>query len=221
MTVRPSGRTWRGLSCAAAIAALVMGAALVEGVQTAQDLEALKDPARFTEEAPATYRARFDTSKGAFVIEVHRDWAPLAADRFYNLVKSGFYDETRFFRVVEGFVVQFGMSGDPTVQAAWNRARLQDEPVTQTNTRGFVTFTKESMPNTRYTMVFINLADNSRLDGSGFPPFGQVVSGMEVVDSLYSGYGEKPDQRRMLRQGNAYLQETFPELDYVRTATIE
>jgi peptidyl-prolyl cis-trans isomerase A (cyclophilin A) len=218
MTARLSGRALRGLWCAGVIVALV---GVVEAAQL--DVQALKDPSRFTEEAPATYRARFDTSKGVFVIEVHRDWAPLAADRFYNLVKGGFYDDTRFFRVVEGFVAQFGMSGDPVVQAAWNRARLQDEPVVQSNTRGFVTFTKESMPSTRYTMVFINLADNSRLDQSGFPPFGQVVSGMEVVDSLYSGYGDDkgPDQRRMLRQGNAYLQESFPELDYVRTAVVE
>jgi peptidyl-prolyl cis-trans isomerase A (cyclophilin A) len=204
------------------VAAVVAVGGLAE-VAAQVDLEALEDPSRFTEEAPATYRARFDTSKGVFVVEVHREWAPLAADRFYNLVRSGFYDGTRFFRVVEGFVAQFGMSGDPAVQAAWTRARLQDEPVVRSNTRGFVTFTKESMPNTRYTMVFINLADNSRLDQSGFPPFGQVVSGMEVVDSLYSGYGDDrgPDQRRMLRQGNAYLQESFPELDYVETAVVE
>jgi peptidyl-prolyl cis-trans isomerase A (cyclophilin A) len=127
------------------VAAVVAVGGLAE-VAAQVDLEALEGPSRFTEEAPATYRARFDTSKGVFVVEVHREWAPLAADRFYNLVRSGFYDGTRFFRVVEGFVAQFGMSGDPAVQAAWNRARLQDEPVVRSNTRGFVTFTKESMP---------------------------------------------------------------------------
>jgi peptidyl-prolyl cis-trans isomerase A (cyclophilin A) len=182
----------------------------------------LLDPAELTEQAPGVFSARFETSQGPFVIEAHREWAPLAADRFYNLVKNGFYDGTRFFRVIEGFMVQFGMNGDPAVQKAWQTARLRDEPVKQSNTRGFVSFTQESMPNTRFTMIFINTVDNSFLDKQGFAPFGRVVAGMEVVDKLYSGYGRAnvPDQRRMLREGNAYLEAEYPKLDYVKTATL-
>lgn len=185
-------------------------------------IEKLKDPSRLTETAPASYRAVFDTSQGEFVIEAQRGWAPLAADRFYNLVKNGFYDDTRFFRVVSGFVAQFGLHADPAVQSPWRTAGLKNEPVMQSNTRGFVSFTQESMPNTRFTMVFINYADNSRLDKDGFAPFGRVVSGMDVVDRLYSGYSgaSAPDQRRILRQGNAYLLENYPQLDYVKTARI-
>jgi peptidyl-prolyl cis-trans isomerase A (cyclophilin A) len=190
---------------------------------SAQDaFEKLRDTTQLTETAPPAYRARFDTSQGPFVIEVHREWAPLAADRFYNLVKNGFYDETRFFRVVSGFVAQFGLHAEPSVQARWQTARMKDEPVVQSNTRGRVSFTQESMPGTRFTMVFINYADNSRLDKSGFAAFGEIVSGMDVVDALYGGYGtdNAPDQRRILRQGNAYLLENYPMLDYVKTARI-
>ncbi len=182
----------------------------------------LSDPAALAEKAPDLFRARFDTSKGAFVMEVHREWAPNAADRFYNLVKNGFYDGTRFFRVLDGFMVQFGLHGDPAIQAAWQSAALPDEPATQSNTRGFVTFTKESAPNTRYTQLFINYRDNSYLDADGFAPFAQVVSGMEVVDMLYAGYGRQnvPDQRRIIREGNAYLQQDYPKLDIIKRATI-
>ncbi len=182
----------------------------------------LKDPATLTEQAPASYRARFDTSKGPFVIEVTREWAPQAADRFYNLVKNGFYDGARFFRVLDGFMAQFGLNGTPDIQRPWQSAGIPDEPVMQSNLRGFVSFAKESMPNTRFTMVFVNFADNSFLDKDGFPPFGQVVTGMDVVDKLYSGYGRQnqPDQRRILREGNAYLQADYPLLDFIRKATL-
>ena len=203
---------------AAVFTGILLASGLAAGGQDA--LEKLKDPAQLNETAPGTYRARFDTSEGEFVIEAHREWAPLGADRFYNLVKNGFYDDARFFRVVSGFVAQFGLHADPTVQSRWRLAGLRDEPVVRSNTRGYVSFTQENMPNTRFTMVFINYGDNSRLDKSGFAPFGRVVSGMEVVDALYSGYENTPDQRRILRQGNAYLQESFPMMDYVRTARI-
>jgi peptidyl-prolyl cis-trans isomerase A (cyclophilin A) len=175
------------------------------------------------EQAPATFRARFDTSQGAFVIEVTREWAPLGADRFFTLVKSGFYDGARFFRVLSGFMAQFGLNGDPSIQAAWASANLVDEPPKQSNLRGFVTFAKESSPNSRYTMVFINYKDNSYLDADGFAPFGQVVVGMEVVDKLYAGYGRTnvPDQRRIKNDGNAYLSAEYPQLDFVKKATIE
>jgi peptidyl-prolyl cis-trans isomerase A (cyclophilin A) len=186
-------------------------------------VETLKNPAQLSERAPDSFRARFDTSQGAFVIAVEREWAPLAADRFYNLVKNGFYNETRFFRVLDGFMAQFGLHADPSVQSAWRSANLKDEPVVKSNTRGFVSFTRESSPNSRYTMIFINYKDNSYLDADGFAPFGQVVSGMEIADRLYSGYGRQniPDQRRILREGNAYLLAEYPKLDFVKTATIE
>jgi peptidyl-prolyl cis-trans isomerase A (cyclophilin A) len=186
---------------------------------------ALSDPAALTEQAPATYKARFDTTKGAFVIEVLRAWAPRAADRFYNLVKNGFYDDVRFFRVLDGFMAQFGINGDPALMAKWRVARIPDDPVTQSNRRGTVSFATAG-PNTRTTQVFINYGDNSNLDGMGFAPFGRVVSGMEVVDSLHAGYGEGapngrgPDQRRMQMEGNAYLKQNFDKLDYIRKATI-
>jgi peptidyl-prolyl cis-trans isomerase A (cyclophilin A) len=186
-------------------------------------IEKLKDPAQLTEQAPDQYRARFDTSKGVFVIGVTREWAPLAADRFYNLVKNGFYNDSRFFRVLSGFMAQWGLHADASVQSAWRTANLKDEPVKKSNTRGFVSFTRESSPNSSYTMIFINYKDNSYLDADGFAPFGEVVSGMDVVDRLYSGYGRQnvPDQRRILRDGNAYLLAEYPRLDYVKSATVE
>ena len=180
----------------------------------------LNDPSALTETAPELFRARFDTSKGPFVIEVHREWAPIAADRFYNLVKHGFYDGTRFFRVRPGFMAQFGINGTPEIQSAWQRAFLRDEPVAKSNTRGFVSFTTEGRPQSRFTQIFINYGDNSRLDADGFAPFGEVVAGMDVVDKLFSPPDPQPDQRRILREGNAYLQAEFPKLDFVKKATI-
>jgi peptidyl-prolyl cis-trans isomerase A (cyclophilin A) len=188
--------------------------------------QGLTNPAALTEQAPATYKAKFDTSKGAVVIEVHRDWAPTGADRFYNLVKNGFFDDVRFFRVVSGFMVQFGINGNPDVSRVWREARIKDDPVKQSNKRGFITFATAG-PNTRTTQVFINFADNAGLDRQGFAPFGQVTTGMNVVDGLYSGYGEGapqgqgPDQGRLQAEGNAYLAKGFAKLDYVKKATIE
>jgi peptidyl-prolyl cis-trans isomerase A (cyclophilin A) len=204
-------------------AAFVLALFALQGLATAG---ALSDPASLTEKAPAVYKAKFDTSKGAFVVEVHRDWAPNGADRFYNLVKNGFYDNTRFFRVIEGFMVQFGINGDPNIAAAWRDANIKDDPVKQSNQRGTITFATAGR-DTRTTQVFINFGDNSALDGQGFAAFGKVVSGMEVVDSLYNGYGEGapdgngPDQGRLQQQGNAYLQKAFPKLDFIKKATIE
>ena len=198
------------------LVALMAALAVPASAQTAR----LKDPSQLTETAPEVFRARFETSKGPFVIEVHRAWAPIAADRFYNLVKNGFYDGTRFFRVRPGFMAQFGLNGDPAVQQVWQTAPLRDDPVSQKNLRGFVSFTNESRPQSRFTQIFINYADNSYLDADGFAPFGQVVSGMENVDKLY-GYerGKEPDQRRILSGGNEYLKE-FPQLDFVKKATL-
>ena len=210
------------------ITSLFMTAALAVWVTPAALAQTsnLTNPAALNEKAPATYKAKFDTSKGLFVVEVRRDWAPNGADRFYNLVKNGFFDNTRFFRVVPNFMVQFGINGDPKVSAPWRGARIQDDKVTQSNKRGHITFAT-SGPNSRTTQVFINFKDNTFLDGQGFAPFGQVVTGMNVVDALYSGYGEGapsgkgPDQGRIQMEGNDYLTKSFPQLDYVKKASIE
>jgi peptidyl-prolyl cis-trans isomerase A (cyclophilin A) len=191
---------------------------------------ALKDPAALKEMAPATYKVNFDTSAGAFVVEVHRDWAPNGADRFYNLVKNGFYDNARFFRVISGFMVQFGINGDPSVNAALRNARIPRDPVKESNKRGYITFAMQGGPNgpdTRTTQVFINFRENANLDGIGFAPFGMVTKGMDVVDKLYAGYGEGapggngPSQERLQSEGNAYLTKDFSKMDYIKKATIE
>jgi peptidyl-prolyl cis-trans isomerase A (cyclophilin A) len=208
---------------------IVMVAAMMPALVGAQaDLSKakLKNPASFTDKAPATYKAKFDTSKGAFVIAVHRDWAPLGADRFYNLVNGGFYDDCRFFRVLDDFMAQIGINGSPAVQSAWRDARIADDPVKGNNKRGFVSFATAG-PGTRTTQFFINFKDNSSLDKSGFAPFGEVTSGMDVVDKLYSGYGEGaprgkgPEQGKIQSEGNAYLMKDFPKLDSVKKASIE
>jgi peptidyl-prolyl cis-trans isomerase A (cyclophilin A) len=180
----------------------------------------LRNPASFTEQAPATYQATFDTSKGAFVIEVTRDWAPNGADRFYNLVKGGYYDDTRFFRVIPGFMVQWGMHGNPAVNKAWSSTTLKDDPVKQSNKEGYVSFAAKPTPNSRTTQVFINFVDNVRLDKSGFAPFGRVVKGMDVVNKINAQYREQPQQGEIEAQGNAYLNKEFAKLDYIKTATI-
>jgi peptidyl-prolyl cis-trans isomerase A (cyclophilin A) len=193
---------------------------------SAQAQANLATPANLNEKAPATYKAKFDTSKGVFVVEVTRDWAPNGADRFYNLVKNGFYDNVRFFRVISGFMVQFGISGDPKISAPWREARIADDPVKQSNKRGYITYAMAG-PNTRTSQVFINFGDNANLDNSGFSPFGRVISGMDVVDKLNAEYGEGaprgrgPDQGRVQTEGNAYLQRDFGRLDFVKKATIE
>lgn len=172
------------------------------------------------EKAPDTYKVKLDTSKGPFVIEVHRSWAPLGADHFYSLVKSGFYNDVRFFRVVPNFMVQFGMNGDPKVQSAHNTT-IKDDPAKESNKRGYVTFAKTGAPNSRSTQIFINFKDNAFLDAQGFAPIGQVVSGMDIVDKINAEYREQPKQDEIRASGNAYLTREFPKLDYVKTATIE
>ena len=180
----------------------------------------------FATQAPDSFRARFATTKGDFVIAVHRAWAPLGADRFYNLVRSGFYDGVRFFRVMPGFMAQFGIHGDTAVTTAWRERRIPDDPVRRTNVRGMVTFATGG-PGTRTTQIFINYGNNDRLDGMGFAPFGQVVEGMEVVDKLFGEYGEGaprgrgPDQFRLNVEGEKYLARQFPKLDKINTATVE
>jgi peptidyl-prolyl cis-trans isomerase A (cyclophilin A) len=180
------------------------------------------EPRTLTEQAPKKFKINFETSKGSFEVLVKREWSPLGADRLYNLVRSGFYNGVRFFRVVDGFVAQFGISGDPVVSRAWQSATIEDDPVVQTNKRGMVSFAKAGK-NSRTTQLFINLVDNTRLDQLGFSPVGKVTKGMEeVVDRLYSGYGEKltKDQYKIVAGGNSFLNKSFPHLDYILTATI-
>ena len=186
---------------------------------------ALLDPSLATEKAPDVFKAKFMTSKGDFTVTVHRLWAPVGADRFYNLVKIGFYDAERFFRVMDGFMCQWGINGDFAVNAKWHDANIADDPVTQSNKRGFVTFAT-SGKDSRTTQVFISAADNSNLDADGFAPFGTVTDGMAVVDSLYKSYGDGPpqgsgpDQARLQSEGNDYLKNSFPKLDWIKGARI-
>jgi peptidyl-prolyl cis-trans isomerase A (cyclophilin A) len=209
------------LVLAAALASTSAAGALKQAASAA-----LKNPAALKETAPAIYKVNFDTSAGAFVVEVHRDWAPQGADRFYNLVTNGFYDGARFFRVIPGFMAQFGINGDPAVSAPWRGARIPDDPVKQSNRRGYITFAHGGA-GTRTTQVFINFGDNTNLDTLGFPPFGRVTAGMAVVDKINGEYGDGPpngrgpDQTRVQMEGNAYLMKGFPKLDYIKTATIE
>lgn len=182
--------------------------------------------AAFQATPPDSFQVRFDTSKGEFTVLVHTDWAPNGAQRFYNLVRNGFFTNVRFFRVIDGFMAQFGMNGDPAVDAAWQRQTIPDDPVLHSNTRGTLTFAATRAPNSRGTQLFINLVDNSRLDGMRFAPIGEVTEGMGVVDQLYSGYGEGapngqgPDQGRIATEGNSYLEKDFPQLDYIKSASL-
>lgn len=171
------------------------------------------------DQAPANYQVKFDTSAGEFLVDVKRELAPNGADRFHELVKNGFYNECRFFRVVPNFVVQFGINGDPEVQKKWRDARIADDKVLTTNARGTLTFAT-SGPNSRTSQLFINLKDNGRLDERGFSPFAKVIKGIEVVDKITAQYGERPDQGQIQARGNAYLKESFPRLDYIKSATI-
>lgn len=177
------------------------------------------DPSKLTEHAPETFKAQFDTTKGKVTIEVTRSLAPNGADRFYNLVRSGYFKDIGFFRVVPGFMCQFGLHGDPAVSAKWRDANLTDDPVKGSNTRGTITFATAG-PNTRTTQLFINYGNNTFLDGQGFAPFGKVVEGMDVVDQINSEYRENPSQGRIQMQGNAYLKKDFPNLDYIKSASI-
>jgi peptidyl-prolyl cis-trans isomerase A (cyclophilin A) len=184
------------------------------------------DPARASRQAPDVFSARFATTKGDFVVEVRRSWAPHGADRFFNLVSMGFYDDTRFFRAIAGFMVQFGIPADPAVAGKWQDARIADDPVLQSNRRGLMAFAQTGAPNSRTTQVFIDYGDNAQLDASNFAPFGKVVQGMNVVDSLYAGYGEGapngtgPSQSRVQTEGNAYLDGAFPKLDRILNARV-
>ena len=206
-----------------------LAASLVLSVACGSDAKSSSDvglpPKTAATQAPDVFRVKFETSRGSFVLEAHRAWAPRGVDRLYQLVQSGFFDNTRFFRAVSGFMVQFGVHGEPGVNAAWETLAIPDDSVTQSNKRSFMSFAMGG-PGTRTTQVFINLVDNTALDGMGFAPIAQVIEGMAVVDSLYSGYGDGapagfgPDQMRIMSEGNAYLERDFPKLDFIRTARL-
>jgi peptidyl-prolyl cis-trans isomerase A (cyclophilin A) len=195
--------------------------------QSAAPVSPLLQPASpaMNQPAPARFKVLFETTEGDFMVDVDSALAPVGARRFYNLVRNGYYDGVRFFRVVPGFVVQFGISGEPTVAAAWRQARIPDDLTRASNTRGAVTFAT-SGPNTRTVQVFINLGDNARLDAMGFAPIGRVTGGMDVVERFYAGFGDGPprgrgpEQNRLQAEGDAYLQREFPQLDRVVRARV-
>lgn len=210
------------------VACLVAGLAIVSGARAEapkgappNPRQALLKPELAKDRAPDRFQVKFETSKGTFVIEVTRAWSPLGADRFYNLARAGYYDGIRFFRVVPNFVVQFGLHGEPAVSQAWSKHRIQDDPVKESNTKGTVTYAK-SGPNTRTTQVFVNLGDNSRLDEQGFSPFGKIVEGLDVVEKLNGEYGDTLTklQGKIVAEGNAFLAQRAPKLDFIKKATI-
>ena len=176
-------------------------------------------PSTLRAKAPDVYKVKFTTTKGDVIIQVNRAWAPRGADRFYNLIRAGFYKDAAFFRVLPRFVAQFGIPANPAVGAAWENAKIIDDPVTQSNKRGTLTFATAG-PNTRTTQIFINFSDNAALDSQGFAPFGVVTEGMDIVDKFFSGYGESPDQGQITRVGKPYLDRSFPNLDRIVNASI-
>jgi peptidyl-prolyl cis-trans isomerase A (cyclophilin A) len=180
-------------------------------------------PSMLKEKAPETFQVKFETTRGDFAMDVTRAWAPIGVDRFYNLVKHHYYDNMVVFRAVPGFVVQFGISSYPAVNAAWRNADIQDDPVTQSNKRGFVTYAKTSQPNSRSTQIFISFKDNSFLDSQGFAPFATIdAAGMKVVEMLYDQYGDQPtnEQDQISKLGKSYLDSKYPKLDVIKHATV-
>ncbi len=205
--------------CGAVATTTVLGTAV--GSIQADD----KDPKTpKPDSVPEKFLVKFETSKGDVVIAVNRAWSPIGAARFYDAVQAGFYDECRFFRVVPGFMVQWGINGDPEVQSKWRKAEINDDKVPAkdlaSNTRGYITFAKSGKPHSRTTQLFINYGDNDRLDEMGFTPFGQVIQGMEIIDKINSKHRERPDQGAIQQEGNAYLKAEFPDLDFIKKATI-
>ena len=193
--------------------------------EESQAMNKLLFPSKLNEQAPEKFQVKLNTTKGEVILDVTRAWAPNGADRFYNLIKNGYFTDIAFFRVISGFMAQFGIHGDPQVSSMWREANIADDPVKVSNSRGMVSFATAG-PDTRTTQLFINYGDNSFLDGQGFSPFAKVSKGMEAIDNLYSGYGEGqpsgngPNQGAIQMQGNAYLQKYFTKLDYIKSAEI-
>ncbi len=177
-------------------------------------------PAVWPEKAPEVFKVKFACTMGDFVIECHKDWAPIGVERFFELAKSGFFNDGGFFRVVPGFVVQFGLPADPGLAATWRTKTLKDEPVKKGNAKGMVTFAKTNAPNSRTTQLFINLGDNAQLDGMGFSAFGQVVEGMDIVQKINAEYGQNPRQDLIQSMGNEYLKQAFPRMDFVKSVSL-
>jgi cyclophilin family peptidyl-prolyl cis-trans isomerase len=216
------------LLLALAAVASCRGASVPSPVPSAAARSALRNPESpfWKEPAPAAFRVRFETTQGSFVVQVTREWAPLGADRFYGLVRSGFFDDSRFFRVRPAYIAQFGLPGDPAIAAVWKDRAFPDDPPRTSNVRGTLGYAMTG-PNTRTTQIYINLVDNKQLDPQGFAPFARVVEGMDVVDRLYSGYGETAgggvragQQGRILAEGNAHLDRDFPKLDHLVRAVV-
>ncbi len=183
----------------------------------AKDFEIIP-PEQMPEKAPDIFKVRFECSNGSFTVECYKEWAPIGVEHFYDLLKVKFYDEARFFRVVPGFVVQFGIAGNPQLNMKYGEKTIKDDPVKHSNLKGTITYAKTSLPNSRSTQLFINLNDNIRLDSMGFAPIGRVIEGMDVVERINPKYGEMPDQTMIKLQGNTYLERMFPELDYIKRA---
>lgn len=187
--------------------------------EEAKPAVAVEDTSKWPTTAPDVFKLKFECSNGDFVLELHKDWAPLGVERFYEICKEGVYNDARFFRVVPGFMVQWGIPADPNLAAQWKEATIKDDPVIQTNSPGMISFAT-SGPHSRTTQVFINYGDNKRLDGMGFAPFGKVVEGMDVVKAINAQHGERPNQGMIQAKGNEYLKAAFPELDYVKTVRL-
>jgi peptidyl-prolyl cis-trans isomerase A (cyclophilin A) len=206
--------------CGAAFAQTKSTTAASTAKKSPAPARSLLDPSTMKAKAPETFKVQLTTTQGVIIILVTRAWAPIGADRFYNLVRGGFFNGAPFFRVIPGFMAQFGISPDPKVSAVWSHQNITDDPVKESNKRGFVTFAKTSMPNTRSTQVFINYGDNSRLDADGFAPFGQVLEGMDVADKFDSEYGGNPDQGALQQLGKPWIDKNMPKVDSIKTATI-
>jgi peptidyl-prolyl cis-trans isomerase A (cyclophilin A) len=204
---------------AAAVCFSLLPIACAKDSAQTTDSAASPAPSDAAAQAPDSFRVAFETTRGNFVVDVFRQWSPRGVDRFHELVSSGYFTDVAFFRVLPGFVAQFGMHGDPEVSQRWSDRRIPDDPVVQSNKRGTIVFATAG-PNTRGNQFFINFSDNTRLDQMGFSPFGRVVEGMKVVDSIYAGYGESPDQGRIAAEGNRYLKRDFPRLDYIKSVRI-
>jgi len=190
-----------------------------ESAPAPTSLEAFEEIA-WVETAPETFYVKFDTTAGSFVIRSHQKWAPIGHERFYELCKTGFFNDSGFYRVIHGFMVQFGLAADPKLTAQFKQKSLRDEPVRKSNQRGKVTFAKSGLPNSRTTQIFINYGDNSRLDADGFTPFAEVVVGMENVDKISDEYGERPQQGMISDEGTPYLKAKFPNLDFINKVTL-
>lgn len=208
--------------------ALVFAALAALPVDVAAQTPSLTNPATLKETAPPAYKVRFETSAGVFVAHVEREWAPKAADRFFNLVKNGFYDGVRFYRSVPNFMAQFGLHGDPTLTALWSRQMFSPDPVKHSNKRLTLAFAMGGNPMTASTQVFLSFRNNSSLDGQGFAAFADIIEGQDVAAKIYTGYGDMPqrggrgpDTARIVKEGNAYLEKEFPKLDFIKKATIE